>query len=78
MCNRQCLYLNADADVNVNAKMSMPRFPNGRKNYIKYESKGDRNKTLSAEKYLYKISPYLKGINNLKKSDSWKFNQQSK
>ena len=56
----------------------MPRFPNGRKDYIKYESKGDRNKTLSAEKYLYKISPYLKGINNLKKSDSWKFNQQSK
>ena len=28
---RQCLYLNVDADVNVDAdaEMSMPRFPNG-------------------------------------------------
>ena len=42
-------------------------------NYIEYESKGDRNKTLSAEEYLNKIRPYLKDtINNLKTSDSWK------
>ena len=27
-------------------------------NYIENESKGDRNKTLSAEKYLNKIRPY--------------------
>ena len=41
--------------------------------YIEYESKGDRNKTLSVEKYLNKIRPYLKDIiNNLKKSDTWK------
>ena len=38
-------------------------------NYIEYESKGDRNKTLSVEKYLHKIRPYSKDIiNNLKKS----------
>ena len=38
-----------------------------------YESNGDRNKTLSVEEYLNKISPYLKDIiNNLKKSGTWK------
>ena len=32
----------------------------------------DRNKTLSAEEYLNKISPYLKDITNcLEKSDKW-------
>ena len=37
-------------------------------NYIQYESKGDKNKTLSTEEYLLKIGPYLKDIiNNLKK-----------
>ena len=37
-------------------------------NYIEYESNGDKNKTLSLEKYLDKIRPYLKDIiNNLKK-----------
>ena len=42
-------------------------------NYFEYESSGDRNKTLSVEKYLNKIIPYLKGIiNNLKKSVPWK------
>ena len=42
-------------------------------NYIKYESNGDTNKTLSIEKYLNKIRPYLKNIiNNLKKSVTWK------
>ena len=42
-------------------------------NYIEYESKGDRNKTLSVKEYLNKIRPYLKDIiNNLKKSDTWK------
>ena len=42
-------------------------------NYIKYESNGDKNKTLSVEEYLNKISPYLKDIiNNLKKSYTWK------
>ena len=40
-------------------------------NYVEYESKGDKNKTLSVEEYLNKISPYLKDIiNNLKKSDT--------
>ena len=39
------------------------------KNYIEYESNGDRNKTLSIKEYLNKIRPYLKDIkNNLKKS----------
>ena len=33
----------------------------------------DRNKTLTVEEYLNKISPYLKDIiNNLKNSDTWK------
>ena len=39
---------------------------------IKYKSNSDRNKTLSVEEYIKKIRPYLKGINNLKKSDTWK------
>ena len=44
------------------------------KNYIEYEINGDRNKTLSVEECLNKIRPYLKDItNNLKKSDTWKF-----
>ena len=38
-------------------------------NYIEYESNGDKNKSLSVKKYLDKIRPYLKDINNLKKSD---------
>ena len=29
LCNRQCLYFNADADAITNAEMPMPRFPNG-------------------------------------------------
>ena len=42
-------------------------------NYIEYENKGRRNKTLSVEKHLNKIKPYLKDIiNNLKKSDMLK------
>ena len=41
-------------------------------NYIEYESKDDRYKTLSVEKYLNKIRACLKDIiNNLKKSDMW-------
>ena len=40
-------------------------------NYIKYESNGDINKTISVEEYLNKIKPYLKDIlNNLKNSDT--------
>ena len=42
-------------------------------NYIEYESKGDKNITISVEKYHNKIRPYLKDIiNNLKKSDKRK------
>ena len=42
-------------------------------NNSEYESNGDRNKTLSVEKYLTKIKPYLKDIvNNLEKNDTWK------
>ena len=41
--------------------------------YIEYESNGDRNRTLSVEKYLNKTRLYLKDIiSNLKKSDTWK------
>ena len=40
-------------------------------NYIAYESNGDREKTLSLEEYLNKISPHLKDITkNLKKFDT--------
>ena len=43
------------------------------KNYIEYESDGDRTKTLSVEEYPNKTRPYLKDIiNNLKNSYSWK------
>ena len=42
-------------------------------NYIEYESNGDRNKALSVEEYLNKVSPYSKAIiDNLKKSDTRK------
>ena len=41
-------------------------------NYIEYKSNGDKNKTLSVEEYLNKIRPYLKDINNLKKSETCK------
>ena len=42
--------------------------------YIQYKSIGDRNKTLSVKEYFTKIRLYLKDIiNNLKKSDTWKF-----
>ena len=38
------------------------------KNYTEYESKGDRNKTLSFKEYLNRNKTYLKDIiNNLKK-----------
>ena len=33
-------------------------------NYIEYESKGDKNKTLSIKKYLNMIRPYLRDIIN--------------
>ena len=36
-------------------------------NYLEYGSNSDRSKTLSVEKYLNKIRPYLKNINNIKK-----------
>ena len=42
-------------------------------NYIEYESDSDRDKTLSIEEYLNKISPYLEDIiNTLKKFGTWK------
>ena len=41
-------------------------------NYNEYESDGDRYKVLSIKAYLNKIRLYLKDINNLKKSDTWK------
>ena len=43
------------------------------KNYVEYESNGDRNKTLSLEEYFNKVSQYLKDIiNDLKKSNKGK------
>ena len=40
--------------------------------YIEYESKGDKSKTLLVEEYLNKIIQYLKEIiSNIKKSDKW-------
>ena len=41
-------------------------------NYTEYKSSGDRNKKVSVEEYLNKISSCLKEIINLKKSDTWK------
>ena len=44
-----------------------------RTNYIEYESNSTGNKTLSVEKCLNKIRPYLKDtINNIKTSATWK------
>ena len=43
------------------------------KNYIEYESNGERIKKLSLKEYLNKIRPYFKNIIiNLKTSDTWK------
>ena len=41
-----------------------------RNNYIEYESNGERNKTLTVEEYLNRITRYLKDINILKKTDT--------
>ena len=41
-------------------------------NYIEYKINNDRNRILSVEEYLDKISPYLRDINDLKQSDTWK------
>ena len=42
-------------------------------NYIEYESKGDKNKTLSIKEYLNKIRPYLRDIiNDCKTHRIWK------
>ena len=42
-------------------------------NYIQYESKGDKDKTLSIKEYLNTIRPYLSGIiNNHKIQGEWK------
>ena len=43
------------------------------RNYIKYESKGDKDKTLSIKKYLDMIRPYLSDIiNDYKVQREWK------
>ena len=43
------------------------------KNYIEYKSNCDKNKILSVEEFIYKITAYLKNIiNDLKKSSTWK------
>ena len=42
-------------------------------NYIEYESKGDKNKTLSIKEYLNMIRPYLRNIINDRKTHRvWK------
>ena len=42
-------------------------------NYIEYESRGNKNKTLSFNEYLYMIIPYLKDlINDHKANGEWK------
>ena len=42
-------------------------------NYIEYESKGDKNKTLSIKEYLNMIRPYLRDIiNDHKTQEEWK------
>ena len=41
--------------------------------YIEYKSNGDKNRILSVEEYLDKVTPCLKDIvNDPKKSDTWK------
>ena len=45
------------------------------KDYIECKRYGDKNRTLSVEKYLNKIRPYLKGIiNNFKNLTHGKLN----
>lgn len=41
-------------------------------NYDEYKSNGDRNKALTIKEYIGNIKPYLKNINNLKKTDARK------
>ena len=46
---------------------------NNSNNYIKYESKGDGNKSILVKEYFIKGRPYLKDIiSNLKKADTSK------
>ena len=43
------------------------------RNYIKYESNGNRKNNPSIKEYLDEIKRYLKHmINNIKKSETWK------
>ena len=45
-------------------------------NYIEYESKGDKNKTLSIKEYLNIIRPYLREIiNDHKTQGEWKVHE---
>ena len=41
-------------------------------NYKYYESRGDKNKQLSVNQYLYKIMSYLKDLINDQKTNEWK------
>ena len=41
-------------------------------NYKYYESRGDKNKQLSVNQYLYKIMPYLSDLINDHKTNEWK------
>ena len=59
-----------EAEKNYYKPVIVSNFSNN--NYIEYKSNSDRDKTLSVEKYLNKIRPYLKDINNLKKSEKRK------
>ena len=43
-----------------------------KKTFLLDKDTKNRNKTLSIEEYLNKIRPYLKNINDLNKSDTWK------
>ena len=48
-------------------------------NYIEYESKGDKNKTLSIKEYLNMIKPYLRDIiNDHKTQGEWKVHSDNK
>ena len=64
------LFQNEEEEKNYYRPVKVSNFWSN--NYIEYKCNGNKNKTLSVEEYLNKISMYLKDINNIKKFDTWK------
>ena len=68
-------------DLSINEDYYKPIITKGafNNNYIQYESKGDKGKTLSTKKYLNTFGPYLSDlINDHKTQGKWKIHSGNK